>query len=106
MAKGPKVTAATMILAGGFLNFRRSVRYAARYGHACGALGRPPNLEEYRLFHGMSLSQAYREQAAWRACVGDLLIYDLVNKDAWADKGFTEQQREDAVARWLAGRDV
>lgn len=107
MARTRKITAYEMILNGGLVNFRRAVRHAARYGTACSALreelGRLPTLQEYWEFEGLSRAQAFREQQAWQRCVGkELSVLDVVSEDALAAKGFSEEQREDAIAAWLA----
>lgn len=103
-----KVTASSMILRGGLMNFRRSLRFASRYGLAVDALhdelGRLPTLSEYQDFMGLSRAQAFREQQAWRKCVGpDLGVLDVLSAEALANKGVTEDEREDAIARWLSG---
>jgi len=101
--KPQKVTAGTMIANGGLTNFVRAVRFAARYGEAVEALGKLCTLEEYRVFRGMSPAQSFKEQQAWRRCVGrDVSVLDVVSDAALAKKGFTEQQRVDALAKWLS----
>jgi hypothetical protein len=104
MARTKRVTAGEMIVSGGLLNFTRAVRHASRYGLAAEALGHLPDLDEYREFIGISRAQAFREQQAWRRCVGDLGVLDVVSEEALASRGFTEQEREEAIAVWLAKR--
>jgi len=99
-----KMTAHRMILNGGLLNFRRAVRHAARYGAAC-SMERPPRLltlAEYWQVTGLSRAQAFREQQAWRACCGSLSVVEVVSEEALRKKGFTEEQREDVIARELS----
>lgn len=98
-----KLTANEMIRSGGLLNFRRSLRHASRYGQACELAGRLLTIEEYGEFVGLSRSQAFREQAAWRACCGRLSVFEVVSTEALAKRGFSEEQREDVIARELAG---
>lgn len=97
-----KMTAHRMILSGGFLNFRRAVRHAARYGSACAVAGRPLTLAEYWDVTGLSRAQAFREQQAWRACCGDLSVLEVVSEKALRSKGFSEAQREEVIARELS----
>ena len=101
-----KVTASSMILRGGLMNFRRSLRFASRYGLAVDALhkelGRLPTLAEYQDFMGLSRAQAFREQQAWRACCGDVTVLEAVSGAALEQKGWTEDEREDAIARWFS----
>lgn len=103
MPRRKRITANEMIRSGGLLNFRRAVRHAARYGKACGEAGRLLGVEEYAEWVGLSRSQAFREQAAWRACCGDYSVVEVVSTEALASKGFTEEQREELIARELAG---
>lgn len=98
-----KLTANEMIRNGGLLNFRRSLRHASRYGQACDLASRLLTIEEYGEFVGLSRSQAFREQAAWRACCGRLSVVEVVSSEALEIRGFTEEQREDVIARELAG---
>jgi len=98
------MTAHQMILNGGFLNFRRSIRHAARYGSAC-SMAKPPRLltlAEYWEATGLSRAQAFREQQAWRKCCGELSVLEVVSSEALRKKGFTEEQREDVIARELS----
>lgn len=99
-----KMTAHRMILNGGFLNFRRAVRHAARYGAACSMEGRLLTLDEYWQTTGLSRSQAFREQQAWRACCPGYSVLEVVGEEALRGRGFTEAQREEVIARELAGR--
>lgn len=103
MARRARITANEMIRKGGLLNFRRALRHASRYGMACEAAGRLLTLDEYRDVAGLSRSQAFREQAAWRACCGDLSVVEVVSMDALASRGFSEEDREDWIARQLTG---
>lgn len=97
------LTAGEMIANGGLTNFVRAVRFAARYSEACDALGKLCTLEEYQACRGMSRSQAFREQRAWRACAGEgLTVLDVVSESALGHKGWTEEQRTDAIGRWLS----
>jgi hypothetical protein len=97
-----KLTANEMIRRGGLLNFRRALRHASRYGQACDMAGKLLTLDEYRDFVGLSRAQAFREQAAWRACCGSLAVFEVVSTDALSKRGFSEEQREDVIARELA----
>lgn len=102
--KRVRLTAGGMILRGGLLNFRRSVRHAARYSAACSTT-RPRRLltlEEYQEVTGLSRAQAFREQQAWRACCGDVTVLEAVSGAVLEDKGWTEDEREDAIARWFS----
>jgi hypothetical protein len=103
MPRRKRMTAAQMLLSGGYLNFRRAVRHAARYGAACSVEGHLLTLDEYWALTGLSRSQAFREQAAWRACCGSLSVLEVVSESALAEKGFTEQEREEVIVRQLAG---
>lgn len=97
-----KMTAHRMILNGGVLNFRRAIRHAARFGAACSMEGRLLTLVEYQDVTGLSRAQAYREQQAWRACCGELSVLEVVSEEALRQKGFTEEEREEVIARELA----
>jgi hypothetical protein len=99
-----KVTAHSMILSGGVLNFRRAVRHAARFGAACSEAGRLLTFAEYVDRGWVSRAQAYKDLAAWRACCGELSVLDVVSSDALDSRGFTEEEREEVIARQLAGR--
>lgn len=46
-----------------------AMRFVIEYGRACDRLDRELSIEEYAADVGCSLSQAYRRQAAFRACV-------------------------------------
>lgn len=99
-----RLTAGGMILRGGYLNFRRAVRHAARYSAACDQ-ARPRRLlsvAEYQEATGMSRAQCFREQQAWRACCGEVTVLEAVSGAALAKKGWTEQEREEVIARWFA----
>lgn len=98
-----RMTANQMILAGGVLNFRRAVRYAARYGTACALEKRLLTLEEYQDVTGISRAQAFKDRAAWRACCGDYSVLEVVSAEALGKRGFTELEREEVIARELAG---
>lgn len=99
-----RVTAGSMIGRGGLTKFAQAVRFAARYSEACDGLGRLCTLEEYRLFRGMSSAQVFREQKAWRDCVGpELSVLEVISEAALKKKGWTEEQREAAIGRWLSG---
>ena len=102
MPRRKRMTASQMILNGGLLNFRHAVRHAARYGSACSAEGRLLTLAEYQEVTGLSRAQAFREQKAWRACCGSLSVLEVVSEEALRDKGFTEDEREEVIARELA----
>jgi hypothetical protein len=98
----PVVTAGEMVARGGFANFVRAVRFAARYSEACDAVGHLCTLKEYQEARGMSRAMAFREQQAWRRCVGpDLEVLDVVSAAALDKKGWTEDERSDAIARFL-----
>src|SRR5580692_464124 len=94
--KGP--TANEMIRNGGIANFVRAVRYAARYSDLCSKQVPPKllTLREYRDAAGVSKQHWFREQKAWRACVGsDVSILELVSEAGMKDRGWTEAERED-----------
>jgi len=97
--RGP--TAVEMIVNGGFLNFNRAVRFAARYGAECRKAGDVLTITEYAKKVGMTREHCYREQRAWRQCVGNLNVMEVINEEALAAKGLTEDQREAAIARQL-----
>ena len=103
MPRRKKMTVNEMIRNGGLLNFKRSLRYAARFGEACEILGRPPTLSEYREIHGLSRAQGFRDQSAWRKCVPGLSVLEVVSDGALASRGLGEEDREDLIARELAG---
>jgi hypothetical protein len=102
MPRRRKLTVGQMIEAGGWLNFRRAVRHASRYGRLCREAGRLLDTEEYAAASGLSRAQAYREKQAWRACCGDLTVLEVVSTEALEAKGFTDAEREDVIARSLA----
>lgn len=97
-----KVTANEMIVRGGFRNFRSALRFAARHGEACAGLGHVPTIKEYEEFHGLSRAQAYRDWQAWRKCVPGFSVLEVVSDEALQYRGLSEEDREDAIARWLA----
>jgi uncharacterized protein YjiS (DUF1127 family) len=103
MPRRKRITANEMIRNGGLMNFRRALRHAARYGTACREAGHLLTLDEYRDWMGLSRSQAFREQQAWRACCGELSVLEVVSTEALESKGFTEDEREETIARELAG---
>ncbi len=98
-----RISTNEMIRNGGLFNFRRAVRFAARYGQACDLAGRLLTIEEYGEFVGLSRSQAFREQASWRACCGKVSVLEVVSAEALRSRGFSEAEREEAIARELAG---
>lgn len=107
MAQRKKMTASRMILNGGVLNFRRAIRHAARFGAECRAAD-PPRLltmPEYIEASGMSRAGAYKALTAWKACCGDLSVLDVVSLEALQSSGFTDDEREEVIARELASRD-
>jgi hypothetical protein len=97
-----KPTLGGMILAGGWHDTRVALRYASRYGLACEGVGHAPSIEEYRSFHGLSRAQAYKDWKAWKRCVGEVSPLEVVSDEALAERGMSESDREDAIARWLA----
>lgn len=97
-----KVTAASMILNGGVRNFRFALRYASRFGTAAEALGHAPSIVEYREFHALSQAQAYRDWKAWKLCVPEFGVLEVVSDEALAARGLSEEDREDQIARWFA----
>jgi hypothetical protein len=103
----PKVkppTAVEMIKAGGLRNYRRALKFVARYSHESTKAGRLLTLKEYMAARGLSPAMAYKEQQAWRACVGpDVTLLEIVSEAAMKDKGWTEDQREQAIAVFLGG---
>lgn len=101
-----KVTAAEMIVRGGLRNFRSALRYASRFGEACGGLGHPPSIEEYQDFHALSRAQAYRDWQAWKRCVPEYGVLEVVSASALEYRGLSEADREDYIARELAGGEV
>ena len=100
--KRKKITAGSMIRRGGMTNFARAIRFAARYGEAVDALGSLCTLQEYRDFRGMSEAQMWRELRAWRACVPDYTILEVLSEMALKKKGLTEEDRIAAIADWLS----
>jgi hypothetical protein len=94
---------AEIIIRSGFLNLRRSVKYAAKYSKACDKAGRLLTLQEYWEATGLSRAQAYREQDAWRKCFGDDTLLEVVTKEAIRSKGWSLQEREAAILRWFDG---
>lgn len=100
--KRKTVTAGSMIRRGGMTNFVRAVRFAARYGEAVDALGSLCTLEQYREFRGMSQAQAYKEQVAWRRCVPDRSVVEVLSEVSLKEKGLTEDDRIAAIADWLS----
>lgn len=97
---------AEIIIKAGFLNLRRAVRYAAKYSKYSSEAGHLLNLREYMEASGMSPAQAFREQAAFKKCFGDLTLLEVVHREAIASKGWTEEQREAAILRWFDGKGV
>jgi len=97
-----KVTAGQMIARGGFRNFRGALRFASRHGEACGALGHVPTIREYQEYHGLSQAQAYRDWHSWKACVPGFSVLEVVSTEALTRRGLSEEDREEAIARWLA----
>jgi len=97
------VTPTEMILQGGLRNFRSALRYASRFGEACGALGHPPTVKEYQEFHGLKPAQAYRDRQSWNKCVPGYSVLEVVSTEALEFRGLTELDREDFIARELAG---
>jgi hypothetical protein len=97
--RGPSAT--EMIVKGGFLNFNRAVRFAARYGAECRKAGDVLTITEYAKAVGMTRAHCYREQQAWRKCVGNFTVQEILSEEALAGKGLTEDQREAAIAREL-----
>jgi hypothetical protein len=94
-------TRAEMIEAGGFLNFVRAVRFASRYGVECRKAGRILSMVDYAEARGMNKSQAFREQQAWRKCVGNVSVFEVLSEGVLSKHGYTEDQREAAIAREL-----
>lgn len=45
-----------------------AMRFVCEYGRACDVLDRELTIDEYSAHVGVSLSQAYRRQAAFKAC--------------------------------------
>lgn len=98
--RGP--SAAQMIEAGGMTNFARAIRFASRYSLACKKAGKGPlTMQEYIKWSGISRAHAYKEQVAWRACVGESNILEVLAHEAVVKAGWTEDQREAAIVRWL-----
>ena len=97
-----RLTVAEMIRRGGVINFRGALRYASRYGLAAEGLKHPPSIKEYQEFNGLSQAQAYRDWKAWKACVGEYSVLEVVSDEALHSRGLSESDREDAIARWLA----
>lgn len=97
-----KPTLGGMILAGGWHDTRVALRYASRFGLACQDLGHAPSIEEYRSFHGLSRAQAYKDWKAWKRCVGEYSPLEVVSDEALSQRGLSEADREDVIARWLA----
>jgi hypothetical protein len=102
MPRKKRPTLSGMVIAGGWRNARVALRYASRYGLAAEALGHAPSIKEYQSFNGLSQAQAYKDWKAWKACVGDVSVLDAVSDDALRLRGLSEEDREEAVARWFA----
>lgn len=95
--------ASSMIAKGGMANFVRAVRFAARYSHQCDKAGRLLTLVEYQKASGLSRSMCFKEQKAWRRCFDENVgVLDVVSEAALEKKGWTEDERETAIARFLA----
>lgn len=97
-----KITANRMILNGGYRNFRAALRYASRVGQYCGVYGKSPSVKEYQEFHGLSQAQAYRDLQSWKRCVPEYSVLEVVSTKALADRGLSEDDREELIARQLA----
>lgn len=102
--RGPSI--AEIIIRAGYLNLRRSVRYAAKHSKYSTEAGHLLNLREYMEASGLSPAQAFREQQAWRKCFGDDTLLEVVHREAIASKGWTEEEREAAILRWFDGKGV
>jgi hypothetical protein len=63
----------------------------------------PLTMTEYAKVVGISRGHAFREQKAWRACCGDVSVFDVLSEEVWANAGWSEDQREAAIARELMG---
>lgn len=96
------MTLGQMVARGGWRNARVALRYASRFGLATEALGHAPSVQEYQDFHGLSQAQAYRDLQAWKKCVPGFGVLEVVSDEALAARGLKEEDREDAIARWLA----
>ncbi len=101
-----KVTVSEMLVRGGYRNFRAALRYASRVGQACEALGHAPDIKEYQEFHGLSQAQAYRDWRGWKKCVPGFSVLEVVSTEALRERGLSEEDREDAIARDLASREL
>lgn len=97
-----KVTLPEMVRAGGWRNTRQALRYASRFGQAAEGLGHVPTIAEYMEFHGLSRAQAFKDQKAWRTCVPGYGVLEVVSAEALAERGLSEEDRESAIAEWLA----
>jgi hypothetical protein len=92
-------TAAEMIKQGGWYNFRSCLKFVSRYAKACDELGHLITVGEYRNWSGVSRAQAYKDLAAWRACMGDVSVLEVLPEGGkWLARGWTEEQRRDAIA--------
>lgn len=104
MPRRKKITANEMIANGGYFNFRRAIKHAARYGRFCRLEGHLLTIPEYMEASGLSQAQAYRELQSWRACCGTATVLEVVSTEALEAKGFTDSEREEVIARELASR--
>jgi hypothetical protein len=94
-----------MIARGGWLNFIQAVRHVARYSHACDKAGELLSWKQYIAKSGRSMAQVYRDRVAFRACCGEEVdVLDVLATAGLIKKGWTEEQREEAIARTLAER--
>jgi len=103
MPRRKKVTVGQMVVNGGWRSTRQALRYASRFGTACEILGHPPTIEEYQDVHGLSRAQAFRDQKAWRTCVPGYSVLEVVSDDALRQRGLSPEDREELIARELAG---
>jgi hypothetical protein len=92
---------AQLIIRVGFINVRRAVRYGARYSKLSSDAGHLLTLAEYQEASGMSTAQAYRERHAWRMCFGDDELLEVVASEAFAKRGWSEEERQAAILRFL-----
>jgi len=103
MPRKKRVSLGEMVIRGGFHSTRVALRYASRFGLACEILGHPPTIEEYQEIHGLSRSQAYKDWKAWRRCVGEYSVLEVVSDEALMSRGLSDVDREDLIAQELAG---
>lgn len=98
-----RVTVSEMLVRGGYRHFRAALRYAARVGQYVEVHRSAPDIKQYQAFHGLSQAQAYRDWRGWKRCVPDYSVLEVVSDAALRNRGLTDEDREDIIARDIAG---